>query len=311
MRTIVSLIAVSSIAPLAFAQWSCPYRYDLLSSSQNQDPTPQDIYSSPSGQYSLQGIIGSKTVRMYLSLAGPDSDGLFYALEGDWTPVFLFGSWKPGGFDFSGESKNQKPLGRLRGQLTDNVFLGQWTPTGGEHAEPVRLSVVPKTGCEGKGKWTRFDSPKWPFSISYPASWRLVEEHYGSGDYIRLICPDPEAMAYDTDLTIKEAVGKPTEESGLVRCGKSWRYGANCGDDIKDSALSHIPAQSLRHGMRILDISDREWRMYCRNGGYVGQGDGKDRVILLQNGWIRITREGDDSGIVGRILDTIRAHTAK
>jgi hypothetical protein len=95
-------------------------------------------------------------------------------------------------------------------------------------------------------------------------------------------------MAYNNDVTIEVGVGKPTEKAGLVLCGESWRYDADCGEDLKDSPYSHIAAQSVRHGMKILDISDHEWREYCSNGGgYVGQTDGTDRVILLRNGWIR------------------------
>jgi hypothetical protein len=64
--------------------------------------------------------------------------------------------------------------------------------------------------------------------------------------------------------------------------------------------------------MDILDISDREWRMFCRDiGGYVGQTEGTDLVVLLHGGWIGIQQAGADSDLVGRIVNTIHAHTAK
>jgi hypothetical protein len=259
-------------------------------------PSTHNLEVEPSTQYWLEGVIGSKIVKMYLNRGGSGVVGLFYEPNGDWKPVLLGGMWKPTGIDLTAgadsaafDPETRAPIGRLQGQLADNVFLGRWTPTGSDHAEPVRLSVVPKTECDGRGAWKRFNSQKWPISFSYPASWRLSEEHDdGSGDYIHLICPDPEAMAYNNDVTIEVGVGKPTEKAGLVLCGESWRYDADCGEDLKDSPYSHIAAQSVRHGMKILDISDHEWREYCSNGGgYVGQTDGTDRVILLRNGWIR------------------------
>jgi len=112
---------------------------------------------------------------------------------------------------------------------------------------------------------------------------------------------------------VSEGLGEPSasKETRLVRCGKEWRYDADCGEDIKDSLYSHIPAESVRHGMKILDISEHEWRAYCRNWGYVGQTDGTDIYVLPKNGWIGITKERDASDIVGRMVDTIRLHTAK
>jgi hypothetical protein len=320
MRILVRVIALFVIVMSASAQSVSNKEPDETADEQSGFcPRTHNLESTPSAEYWLEGVIGSKTVKMYLNRGGSGVVGLFYEPKGDWKPVFLGGMWKPSGIDLSAGANSAAfdpealaPIGRLQGQLTGNVFLGQWVPTGGAHADPVRLSVVPKTECDGKGAWKRFDSPKWPFSFSYPASWHLVEEHDGPGDYLRLICPDPEEMAYDTDVTIKESVGKPTEKDGLVRCGKEWRYDAECGDDIKDSVFGHIAVQSARHGMTILDISDHEWRVYCRDfDGYVGQGGGTDLVVLLQNGWIGITDAKDDSEMDGRIVDTIRAHAAK
>jgi len=284
-------------------------------------PRTHNLEAHPSARYWLDGVIGSKTARMYLDRGGSGVVGLFYEPNGDWKPVLLGGMWKPSRIDLSAwddgaafEPETSAPIGHLQGQLADNVLLGQWMPAGNDHAEPVRLSVVPRASCAGKGKWKRFDNPKWPFSFSYPASWKLVEkkEPWGSS-YIRLICPDPEEMAYDTDVTVSEGLGDPSasKQTGLVRCGKEWRYDAGCGDDISQSAFGHIPSQSVRHGMRILDISDHEWRLYCRNGGYVGQSDGTDLVALQKNGWINITGEGGASDIVERIVDTVRPHTRK
>jgi rhodanese-related sulfurtransferase len=319
MRIVLNVLPLFLLVMTASAQTAPSYEPTETADEQSGlCPRTHNLELAPSAQYWLEGVIGSKTVKMFLERGGSGVVGLFYAPDGDWTPVLLGGMWKPSGIDLSAgadtaafDPETPAPIGRLQGQLTDSVFLGQWTPKGGQQSEPVRMSVVPKTECDGKGSWKRFDSPKWPFSFSYPASWHLVEEHDGPGDYIRLICPDPGAMAYATDVTVSEGLGEPPAETGLVRCGKSWRFYAECGEDIKDSVYSHIPAQSVRHGMRILDISDHEWRVYCRSGGYVGQTDGADRVVLLQTGWTAITMVGNDFDIVERIVDTVRAHTAK
>jgi len=317
MRIVVNLLALFLCVLTASAQTAPSNEPTETKDVQSGFcPSTHNLELAPSAQYWLEGVIGSKTVKMYLNRGGSGIVGLFYEPNGDWKPVLLGGMWKHSGIDLSAgydtaDYHSLNPIGRLQGQLTDNVFLGLWTPTGSDHIEPVRLSVVPATGCEGNGAWKRFSSQKWPFSFSYPASWHLVEEHDGPGDYIRLICPDPEEMAYNNDVTIEEGIGQPSNETGLVQCDKSWRVDAECGEDIKDSLYSHIPAQSVRHGMIILDISDHEWRAYCRNWGYVGQTEGTDRVVLLQNGWIKITRVGDNSDLVGRIVDKVRAHTAK
>ncbi len=281
-------------------------------------PTTHNLELAPSLRYWLEGVIGARTVKMYLRRGGSGVVGLFYEPKGDWKPVLLGGTWKASGIDLSAGADTQAfdpetpaPIGRLHGQFTNNVFIGQWTPVGSDRAEPARLVVVPKTECDGKVAWKQFDRPNWPFSFSYPASWRLEDAHTSSGDYISLICPDPETMAYDTDLTIREEAGKPTRESGVVRCGKEWRYDAECGDDIKESAFSHIPTERAWHGMKILDISDKEWRLYCRNGGYIALIEGIDRVYLLQDGWMRISGELNAPDIVGRIEKSIHPHTSK
>jgi hypothetical protein len=315
----VNVLALSLFVTTASAQTAS--RNEPTETADEQGgicPTTHNLESAPSAQYWLEGVIGSKTVKMYLDRGGSGVVGLFYEPNDDWKPVLLGGMWKPTGIDLSAGTDSaafdpEAPtlIGRLQGQLKDNGFLGVWMHGGGEQSEPVRLSVVPKTGCEGKGAWKRFVNPELPFSFSYPASWKLLQEKEGGDNYIRLICPDPEKMAYNADIIISEGLGDPQAGTALVRCGKEWRYNADCDDDIKQSAFNHIPVQSVRHGMNILDISDREWRNYCRNGHYVAQTDGTDLVVLLHNGWINIQKVGEDPDIVGRIVDSLHAHTAK
>jgi hypothetical protein len=324
MRTIACLLVFLLLESLALAQDSSSGRPAATRDEQSgYCPRTHNLEADPSAEYWLEGAIGSKTVKMYLDRGGSGVVGLFYEPDGDWKPVLLGGEWRPNGIDLTAGTDSSvfdsvtpalPPLGHLQGQLADRVFVGQWTATGENHPEPVHLSVVPKAGCAGSGEWTRFDSRKWPFSFSYPASWKLVEETEGRESYIRLVCLDPEEMAYDADVWVSEGLGDPSasKETRLVRCGSSWRYNVDCNEDIRDSVFNLTPTESMRHGMRILDISDgHEWRTYCRNGGYVGQGDGKDLVVLLKNGWIEVKGEHQPSDIVDRIVDTIRPQAAK
>jgi len=317
MRIVMNALALLVLVLMASAQTPNNNPKETADEQSGYCPHTHNLESGPSVQYWLEGVIGSKTVKMYIDRGGSGVVGLFYEPKGDWTPVLLGGMWKTDGIDLSAwasssafDPETSTPVGRLQAQLSSNVLVGQWTPGGSDHAEPIRLSVVPKTGCEAKGEWTRFDSAKWPFSFSYPASWKLIEEREGKNRHIRLICPDPEEMAYDADVTISEGLGEPTE-TGLVRCAKGWRYEAECNEDIEHSAFNHVPTQSVHDGLRILDISDQEWRLYCRGGGYVAQTDGTDLVVLLQGGWVNIIGERSDPDLVGHIVDTIRPRRSK
>ena len=319
MRTAASVLTPLLFVFMASAQVAPTNKPDETADEQSgYCPRTHNLEAKPSAKYWLEGVIGSRTVKMFLERGGSGGVGLFYEPDSDWTPVFLGGKWEGGGLDVSAWSgsktldpETDAPFGCLQLRSEGNLFLGEWTLKGSDHAEPVRLSAVPKNGCAGKEAWTRFDNPKWPFSFSYPSSWKPLEETEGGENHIRLVCPDPEEMAYDTDITVSEGLGDAAKPSRLVRCGNEWRYDADCGDDLKNSAFSHIPVQSVRHGMKILDISDREWRLYCRDGGYVGQSDGTDLIVLLKNGWVEISGENQPSDIVGRIVDTIQTHTAK
>lgn len=309
MRILIGLLVPCLFLKMAAAQdWSCPSIRDWAPQRES-DSRSQNQNASPAREYRLQGSIGSKAVRMYLNLDEPVPRGLFYAPEGDWTPVFLFGGLKSNRFDFDGESEDEKPVGRLQGQFVGSVFAGQWMPAGSDKAERVHVSVVPAISCNGDGNWRQFDSPKWPLSFSYPASWKLMEETSGNDRHIRLTCPDPQEMIDNNDVFIKEGKGQPEE---LTLCGKQWRYGAECNEDVKNSAFDHTPSESVRHGMKFLDVSGgHEWRAYCRNGGYVGQTDGTDIFLLSRDNWIEISQTGASSDIVGRIGDTVHVNTAK
>jgi hypothetical protein len=59
-------------------------------------------------------------------------------------------------------------------------------------------------------------------------------------------------------------------------------------------------------GMTILDGDQAEWRVYCRGGGYVAQGEGHLRVLLLGDSWVQLIGQGPPSELIGRIVSTVR-----
>jgi len=60
-------------------------------------------------------------------------------------------------------------------------------------------------------------------------------------------------------------------------------------------------------GKTILGLG-HEWRVYCADGGYVGQGDGADQVVLWGNYWIEFMVS--DSDMVDRLVKSARIRTA-
>jgi len=142
-------------------------------------------------------------------------------------------------------------------------------------------------------------------SFSYPASWHIKE----TGDALELVCPDPEAMAYDTAVTIYEGKGegKPVGPSELVRCAKGWQFGPSCDDNHSD--IFGVSEVSQQPGRTVLDVK-HEWRVYCSDGGYVAQGDGDDKVVLLRNYWIEFGGAGQTSNIVDRLVKSAYVRVA-
>ena len=81
-----------------------------------------------------------------------------------------------------------------------------------------------------------------------------------------------------------------------------WRYGLGC--DCENLDQCRAATVSDRKGMTILGGDEREWRVYCRNGGYVAQGDGHYHVLLIDNRWVQLYGMGPPSGLVERIVAT-------
>jgi hypothetical protein len=318
MRPIACAIALLLLNSVIFAQSNGAPKLDR--DEQLSDitycPRTHVLEGAPEEEYWLEGAIGNSKVRMYLHRAGADVVGLFYATDGDWTPTFLGGEWSAKGVTLSGESADEAPKGRLQGQLANGAFIGSWTADSSDHAEPVRAAAMKRPACDGSGVWKRFDDPKWPVSFSYPASWH-IEEVPASwrirdvDNELQLICPDPEAMTYNTAVTIyegKENKDKPIGPWDLVHCAKEWR---ERGCEVYDGSpvLFQVTEVSQQPGRTVLDV-EHEWRVYCSDGGYRGQGDGDDQVVLLPNYWIEFDGAGQGSDLVDRLVKSARVRTA-
>jgi hypothetical protein len=294
MRSIACAIALQLLNSAVFAQSNAAQNMakDIEHEPTTSCPRTHVLGDGPQEEYWLEGTIRDKAVRMYFHRGGAGVIGLFYATDGDWTPTFLGGEWSADKITLSGESANQAPMGRMEVQLVNGAFIGSWTPDSSQHADPVRFAATQKPACDGSGVWKRFDDPKWPTAFSYPASWHIKE----NGDALQLICPDPEAMAYDNEVTIYEGKGSPVGPWKLVHSAKGWRHGLDEGNSASFSVLE--VSQPL--GKTILNI-ESVWHVYCSDGGYIGLGGGEDRVVLLRDYWIEIMGAGSASDIVDRL----------
>ena len=112
-------------------------------------------------------------------------------------------------------------------------------------------------------------------------------------------------MAYGGyEVDVRQGAEANNATSDFVQCGDKWNYGYDC----KCGDISHCktaPA-SMRDGMTILRGDEREWRTYCRNGGYVGQGDGVRRILTFGDMWIVAEGQGPAAEMVERIVGTAK-----
>ena len=128
-----------------------------------------------------------------------------------------------------------------------------------------------------------------------------------SAKSITLTCPNAEDIAYNRHVTIYAGSGTPKGPTDVVQCSGSWRYGEACDCKQGEAGECRAAKISQRKSATVLDVSDREWRVYCQGGGYVAQGEGEDRIVLLSDRWVEITADGDLAAIVDRLIGTVVA----
>jgi hypothetical protein len=272
-------------------------------------PNIHQLEAAPSQKFLLEGTIGDRHVRMYLDRGGAGVVGLFFDTA-NWQITQLGGTWNNGQIDASDEAEDHPATGHLNASLAANRLVGSWTAETSRNVETVNLATIAEPACDGKEAWKQFDDPESPVSFSYPASWRLERDRDG----IWLTCPDPSEIAYSQNVLIKMGSGTFKTPPELLQCSDKWIYGtpgSKCDCDHADKPGCHV-AKAVRDGsVTILDVGEHEWRTYCYGGGYVGQGDGEDRIILLPHRWVEIMASGNSVQLINRLVDAVEERPAK
>jgi hypothetical protein len=238
---------------------------------------------------------------MYIERGGDVVVASFYYVHSNWTPVFLAGKWSNETVNISVQPENpfapqegydpQAP-GRLEAKLTKTGFTGFWTPPNAQTNVPARLAFEATPQCDGTGPLKRFSDPGWPISFNYPDAWHLDDS--GVGDYLsfRLICPNAAMMFYESSLNHLAILGYHYE-------GGKWTHHWMYGDEVDTVGQQ-------QHGMTTVDGDAREWRIYCRGGGYVAQGEGHQRLLITGNRWVNISGDLEYADAVLRIVASAR-----
>lgn len=265
-------------------------------------PNTRQLEVSPSQKFFLQGTIGKRDIRMYLDRGGSGVVGLFFQIGGNWDTTLLGGTWKDGEIDASDEAENHPASGHLKASLADDRLTGTWTPANSGDAEPVNLATMVEPTCDSKAPWNRFEVPNSQVSFAYPASWRLDQDR----DAIWLTCPDPSEIAYGQGVTIHTGPGAFAGPPELLQCGDKWIYGSECDCNHADEIRCHIAKETHSGAATVLDVGGHEWRVYCHDGGYVGQGYGEDRIVLLPHSWLEIIADGKASELIDRLVATVK-----
>lgn len=112
-------------------------------------------------------------------------------------------------------------------------------------------------------------------------------------------------MAYaGFEIRLTQGRRADPEVSDFVQCAGQWRYGPGC--DCEKLGDCRAATVSDRKGMTILGGDEMEWRVYCRGGGYIAQGFGCRRVLLINDRWVQLSGQGPPSELVERILATAK-----
>jgi hypothetical protein len=266
-------------------------------------PKTAELEVSPQDKYWFEGVLGHKHVRMYLERGGEGVVGVIYDTT-DWAPLMLGGRWiasENGTIEVTARNQREAETGLLKGHLTAGGLVGVWSPQDEQNDVPFRLKAVPQPKCDGNEPWKIFDNANWPVIFSYPRSW-----HISTGtDSITLTCPDASLMAYEGhEINVTQGAEANNATSDFVQCGDKWIYGYDC--KCKDVTRCKTAPATDREGMTILQGDEREWRAYCRGGGYVGVGHGKRRILTFGDTWIVVEGQGAPAELVERLVGTAK-----
>jgi len=303
MRSILGISLLLLETVLASAQIAgSPTPFEPKNLQTAYCPQTHQLEAEPSQKFFLDGAIGKRHVRMYLDRGGAGVVGLFFDIGANWEVTLLGGTRNNDVIDASDAADDHPATAHLNASLAADHLTGTWTPSGSNQPEPAELAVIPEPRCDGKEAWKRFKNPDWPVTLSYPSSWHLEQSDDGS---IILACPNPAAIAFGEQISIHHGTGAPGGPTHMVQCGKSWIYGDSCDCSAIGSHACPEAKISILNSTNVLDVSEQEHRIYCRNGGYVAAGEGQDRIILLGDRWLEINAPADSSEIINRIAASL------
>lgn len=299
MRSTACAALLLTFASFVTAQATNPQDNDNLQTG--YCPNTHQLEVAPSQKFFFEGRIGRRHVRLYLNRGGSGVVGLFFDMGDNWEVSQFGGTWKDRKIDASDATEDHPASARLEATVGDNRLTGSWTGAN-NRPEPVSLVSIPEPKCDGKGDWKRFDESTSRVTFSYPESWNLEQDRDG----IRLTCPDPYEIAYNHNMGITMGTGAFKGPADLKKCGDKWVYNSTCDCGRDEGSSCHVAKVTRSGSATILDVSDQEWRVYCRDGGYVGQGDGEDIVVLLPHSWLEIFSSSNSSEVVTRLIKTIK-----
>ena len=276
-----------------------------------QDCPPKPIFGpgpGPQWEKWFVGSIAGHGVRMHLQAKGGTTKGEFYKLD-DWKPIIVGGRARTNGElllhdEQEDECERDECAGTavLQVRLAANVLTGTWRASADAQPTSVRMHAEPAPRCSDLGPQHTFHDPAWPVTFAYPATWHVD----ASPETITLTCPDPDLMAYnglDVTLTAGNVLpgGDLPETAGFARDAQgNWHHGAETDDETE-------PAVAEQRGglMIVRSRSGSGERGYCREGGYVGQVDMYDALVVSGNRWVLIHGAGSMSEAVQPLVKTI------
>ena len=278
-------------------------------------PIQPQLGDKPIRHYSLAGTVGNRPVRMYLERDGKVAIASFYYTDTTWTPFLLGGTWSNGFVEVSEKVIDEygpTATGKLTGKVTPTGFIGSWIAAATDPALSIRTRFTPHPSCNGAGPWKRFDDPRLPITFSYPASWQITEYQFSQhADGFKLTCPDPAKMFNQEGISIESSDLKNINWMGFrLRDGK-WLYDYTvlCDADNDNPPGCGEAPETHRGVITILDGDNSEWRLYCAGGGYIGQGYGHERMLILGDRWVEFQGFLKDGDMVLRIIATARPRT--
>lgn len=261
----------------------------------------------------FEGTMGPKHVRMYIERGGQEVVGLYYDVV-DWKPILLGGKWMDDGnvqVTTSLPDSDAVVIGTLNGRITSSGGLvGTLTIRGGNDAGQhlIAMKRVPQPSCNGSEAWQKFSNPKVPITFSYPASWHVefvkADMPSSAGDErFVLTCSDPRSLAYSSNVDFSpEEMDGDENISDFIRFDEGpWVYG--CDSETRD--FCRKPIITHKAGITIYRADEIEFRTYCVEGGYVGQGEGHRFLLSFDDKWIQFYGSGPPSDIMDRILATV------